>query len=136
MQKPPVKILFMGLVIALLVFTACDPDKQNAEELQQIISKINKKCPAMIDSETQLDGIDLKNEKTIRYNHTLIHIFVNNIDTHQFYLDMWPGLLSTVRVSPEMQKMRDNKMNFEYFYRDRAHQAIYTFKISPKDYSL
>ncbi|MDI1353634.1 MAG: hypothetical protein PSX36_01860 [bacterium] len=88
----------------------------------------------MVDSETQLDGIELKNAHTILYNYTLIHTTVAAIDTHQFYLSMWPGILSTIRVSPEMQELRDNKMSVWYHYRDGYQKDIYTFKISPSDY--
>lgn len=126
----------------LIILTLCVPlwDCSNAENdkqaLKQKIDQINQKCPTLIDSETQLDGIELKGEHTIMYKYTLVHASVLAIDTHQFYLAMWPGILSTIRVSPEMQKLRDNEMTVYYKYRDAYNKEIYTFKITPRDYLI
>ncbi len=122
------------LFFSLIVLSACEGIEQDVAEMEDDIEKINKRCPVLIDSETQLDGIQLLDNNIIKYNYTLINVFVTNLDTHQFNLAMWPGILSTIRVSPEMQKFRDNKMSIQYFYRDRNHTPVYTFKVSPTDY--
>ena len=122
------------LIFLLSFFVGCDERELDLSEMEKIVKEVNKKCPALIDSETQLDGIELLENNIIRYNYTLVHVFANNVDTHDFNLNMYPGILSFIKVSPEMQKMRDNKMFVHYHYRDRDHKTVYTFKISPADY--
>ena len=127
------RFLFL-LFVSMLALTACEGPEQDVAEMEDDIEKINNRCPVLIDSETQLDGIQLLDNNIIKYNYTLINVFASNLDTHQFNLAMWPGILSTIRVSPEMQKFRDNRMSIQYFYRDRNHAPVYTFKVSPSDY--
>ncbi len=121
-------------VFFLTMLFSCDSAKQDQQQLEDTIAAVNAKCPTLLDSETQFDGIELKDEKTILYKYTLVNVFVSAVDTHQFYKDMWPGILSTIKVSPEMQKLREQEMNVQYQYNDKNNQPIYTFKVFPKDY--
>jgi hypothetical protein len=132
--KPGIILLFITLTVCGLL--ACDDEAARVSDLNDMIAGINKKCPQMIDSETRLDSIQLKSNHTLSYYYTLVHVIKQNVDTLEFYNQLWPGILSGIRVSPEMQSLREQSMNFEYQYRDRSNEFIYNFKISPKDYQL
>ncbi len=129
------KIYFkISVLILALALLACQSETDNADELKLIVTEFNKKCPQTIDSETRIDGLEFKEPNTITYKYTLLHLNVQVLDTHQFYLVMWPGLLSTIKVSPEMKKFRDNTTTIEYLYKDKNNLPVYLFKITPKDY--
>ena len=89
----------------------------------------------MIDAETRLDGISIEKPNTLIYNYTLVNASALNADTHLFYLSMWPGLVSYIKVSKEMQKLRDNQTIIQYLYKDKSNQFFYRFKINPNDYN-
>src|SRR5437879_584974 len=94
-----------SLAVMLFLVTACNPFAREEEfDLEKSASMINQKCPQMIDSETRIDAVEVKEHTTLVYRYTLVNLSVANVDTHNFYLAMWPGLLSTVKVSREMEK--------------------------------
>ena len=61
----------------------------------------------MIDSETKFEGIEFIETNKIIYKFTLINLSVQNVDTTQFKLALWPGILSTIKISSEMKKLRE-----------------------------
>lgn len=122
------------LLLFLVLNSACENEAEVFNELKQTVADLNKKCPQMIDSETRLDNIVVMEPNKLIYNYSLIHLLAANVDTTQFKLALWPGILSTIKISPEMKKLRDNSTLIEYAYFDTNKNHIYTFKITPKDY--
>lgn len=118
-----------------LVFTHCQPSAPPEKSLQEIADELNKKCPQMVDSETRLDGIQIKDgNKTIVYKYTLINLSAEQVDTLAFRKALWPGILSLIKTSPAMKTLRDQETRFEYYYQDKQSQLIYNFKVAPADY--
>ena len=129
-------IRFLCIVLVFVFFTHCtDPVAKNMENLSEVAKAINEKCPQMLDSETRLDGIEVKDPNTLVYRYTLVNLLANNLDTAQFYRAMWPGLISNIKVSPEMKKLRENNTTIEYYYQDKTNKPVYTFRIGPADYN-
>lgn len=121
--------------ILMFALTRCaDSAEKNKQSLMRIAGELNQKCPQMIDSETRFDGIDLKEPNTLVYKYTLVNINAKQVDTIQFYKALWPGIISTIKVSAEMKKLRENNTRIEYYYQDKNNQPIYTFKIGSEDY--
>lgn len=125
----------VNIFIFIIIFSLSNcQESNNKDELKQIVYDLNKKCPKMIDSETKFEGIEFTEPNKIIYKFTLINLSVQNVDTTQFKLALWPGILSTVKVSSEMKKLRDNQTNIDYLYLDKYKRHIYTFKIVPENY--
>ena len=123
-------------LLFLFVIMSCTNDTESAySEIKQIAAQINKKCPQMIDSETRLDGIHVLKPNTIVYKYTLVNLLAENLDTAKFYTAMWPGLLSTIKISPDMKSLRETNTEFNYEYKDKNNKPVYLFKILPKDYN-
>jgi hypothetical protein len=122
-------------VFVCLLFCSCANERSDGATIEEIAREFNKKCPQMIDSETKIDGIDIKEPNTIVYNYTLINLLKQKVDTAEFNKALRPGLISVIKLSPEMKKLRDNNTNFEYAYYDKSHAFIYRFKILPVDYT-
>jgi len=123
----------INISFLLFLFSSCNIFVKN-NDLKQIVDDLNKKCPKMIDSETKFEGIEFIEPNKIIYKFTLINLSVLNFDTNQFKLALWPGILSTVKISSEMKKLRDNQTNIDYLYLDKYKRHIYTFKIVPENY--
>lgn len=127
------KILF-GLAVTLIFFSCQDPAAKNTNDLQTIVEEVNKKCPQVIDSETRFDGLAFKAPNTLVYKYTLLNVSEVNVDTAAFARELWPGILGTIRVSPEMQPLRDSKTTLEYEYNDKFNRFVYRFTIHPDHY--
>jgi len=135
MHCPVLWLYRLPLFVWIFLLTACDINSDNEVNLTEIATEFNKKCPQMIDSETRIDGIDIKEPNTIVYKYTLINLPAKNVDTIEFKKALFPGIISIIKLSPEMKPLRKNATNFEYQYSDKSNKTIYTFKIFPKDYN-
>lgn len=88
----------------------------------------------MIDQETRMDGIEIKNGNTIVYKYTLINLFAAKVDTAKFNLALRPGIINTIKTNAELAELKRINSSFEYYYKDREDKFIYSFLITPKDY--
>jgi len=127
------KSYFYAILLAVF-FCACDHPSVSAGELEQIAADFNKDGPRMVDSETRIDRIEIKAPNTVVYKYTLVNLEAKNVDTTQFKLALRPGLISVIKISPELKKLRDQHTSFEYYYQDKNSRFIYNFKISETDY--
>jgi len=126
---------FPLLLFCFICFARCQEPGLNVNELQQIAADFNKKGPRMIDSETKIESIEIKGNNTIVYKYTLINLLAKNVDTVEFKKLLKPGIISVIKISPEMKKLRDQNTQFEYNYQDKEQKFIYNFRILPKDYN-
>jgi hypothetical protein len=127
--------LFIIVCALCFIFSCTDSETQNMKDLSRVAEEINEKCPRLLDSETRFDGIEVKEPNTLVYRYTLVKLDAQNMDTARFYRAMWPGIISTVKISPEMKKLRENNTNIEYSYQDKNGKDVYRFKITPADYN-
>lgn len=120
----------------LILFFGCSNKLvEHQKDLARIAEEINEKCPQMLDSETRIEGIEVKDPNTLIYHYTLIHIEKKNVDTNQFYRMLWPGIISNIKTSIEMKKLRENNTLIEYLYLDKSKDTIYLFRIGPEKYN-
>lgn len=124
----------LTLLLFCFLWTGCGDEAAHMKELSSEANAINEKCPRMLDSETRFDGVEVKEPNTVVYRYSLVNVSKVNIDTVLFYRALWPGIISTVKASVEMKKMRDHNTLIEYYYQDRDAKGIYTFRIGPGDY--
>lgn len=130
------KVISALIVLLFLILTpSCEFIQSGEKGIQEEIAAINSECPKMIDSETRLERVELLQTQRIAYYFSLVNVYRQNVDTQLFRRNLWPGLLSAVRTSPELENLRENEMKFEYVYLDKAKQLIYTFSIKPEHYN-
>ena len=122
-------------IAILFAQTACSDEQLFVDDLRQIAKDINNKCPRMVDSETRLDGIEIREPNTLVYKYTLVNAYLQPSDTHQFYLSMWPGLISYIKLSKELAKLREHGTAIFYEYNDKSNKLFYTIKIKPENYN-
>jgi hypothetical protein len=118
------------------VFFSCsDKEAEHRKDLVRIADEVNEKCPQMLDSETRLEGIEVKDPNILVYHYALINLEKKNVDTTQFYRMLWPGIISNIKTSAEMKKLRENNTRIEYLYLDKNKDTIYLFRIGPEKYN-
>ena len=126
------RIVLGHLLVALVVagLFSCS----GRSDLEILVEEANKDYPARIDSETRIDNIEVHGENTLRYNYTLLNVLAQNVDTFQFRRALWPGILSMIKLSPDMKKLREAGTTIEYHYNDQQNKPICTFTITPAHY--
>lgn len=129
------KWLAFATIILSFFFTACQSPEKIDNKAIKVVMQFNEKCPMMIDAETRMDGIEIKNGNTIVYKYTLINLFASKVDTSQFNRALRPGIINTIKTNAELDELKRIKSSFEYYYKDREDKFIYSFVITPKDYT-
>lgn len=128
------RVVLISLFAIALLSGCSGSSEQYMEKLSAIAEDVNQKCPKMLDSETRLDGIDVREPNVLVYRYTLVNFLSENVDTALFRRALWPGILSTVKVSADMKVLREAETVIEYAYRDKNNASIYTFRITPDLY--
>lgn len=126
---------FLFLFLFFIFISCTDKEAEHRKDLVRVAEEINEKCPQMLDSETRLDGIEVKDPNTLVYHYALIKLEKKNVDTAQFYRMLWPGIISNIKTSVEMKKLRENNTLIEYLYLDKSKDTIYVFRIGPEAYN-
>jgi len=129
---------WIGFAIGLLTFFAVKfllfspPTIEKANMM--IASEINKTCPIMIDSETQLDNLVAQPENILAYNYTLVNMVKDSIDPKIMENAIRPMMTQMIKTHPDMEFQRKNKTTLSYNYRDKFGAHVLQFKIGPNDY--
>ncbi len=128
--------LILVLILSPFLFSSCQLPNQEEEQysLQSIAAEYNRKCPQMIDAETRIDGIEIVGDKTVVYKYTLIHAATGALDTAEFRKALRPGIISMIRLSKEMEGLREKGVTFHYRYSDKSSKPLCTIRVYPADY--
>ena len=145
-QKSKTGLKVTAFIVTLLVivlagsigkFTLDDlfgpSDTDIKAQLLKMSNEINKKCPYMLDSETQLNDTGAY-RKTFYYYCTLIKYGISEVDAKYLIYKLKPALLSGIKTNPDMKYFREHKVTIIYYYRDKSGNHIVSFRFSPQDY--
>ncbi len=124
----------VSYVLFALIFFGCGNSEILDDKAIEIVKKFNSKCPLIVDSETRVDGIEIKKPNTIVYKYTLVNLLVESVDTSAFSKALRPGIISTLKTNSDLKDLKDNNAIFEYSYKDKKNRLIYLFKVTSKDY--
>lgn len=123
------------LILPFLFLVSCQaPTAEEQYSLKDIATEFNRKCPKMVDAETRIDGIEIIGDKTVVYKYTLIHAATGALDTAEFRKALRPGIISMIRVSKEMEGLREKGVIFHYRYSDKSSKPLCTIHVYPADY--
>lgn len=113
-----------------LFFSPPSLDKQ----LMAVANEINKTCPLMVDSETQMDNSVALPDNVFQYNYTLLTIEKAMVDTVDFKNYMETNIVNQVKTNPQMKFFRDRKVTMNYLYKDRNGEYISLISVSADEY--
>ena len=116
--------------LLICLFTGCGSDPS----LQETVAELNERCPVVLDEDTRLDAITSEGDHRLTYHFSLVRADRSSIDTAEFRRALWPGLLSNLRVSREMEKLRSDGVIVRYEYIDRHKSHVATFEFTPGHY--
>ncbi len=125
---------FFIFFVVTVSLHSCEDSISHEASIEQEVASINKKCPQMLDEETRLEKVVFTKPNLIKYDYSLVNLEKKNVDTAQFRIALWPGILSNIRVDKNLYELRKQGIHFQYRYFDKSKELIYTFKISPDNY--
>ncbi|KAF2509835.1 hypothetical protein [Flavobacterium foetidum] len=132
-------ILFIviGVAMALAVFFQLylseNADEVNTE-ITQLVAKYNKNCPLTIQDGIRLDSVTLVEEKTVKYNLTLLNVEKQKAEVDVIREEIRKSLLSTVKTNTGLKVFRDNDYTLIYSYSDQRKVFLFDVKILPDQY--
>ncbi len=93
----------LGIAVGILayfllkqfLFAPTSFDKQ----LMQVASELNKTCPIMVDSETQLDNTIALPDNIFQYNNTLINRSAEEIEIEEMEISLHELLVRNIKIT-------------------------------------
>lgn len=76
------------------------------KQLMEAASELNKTCPMMVDSETQLDNAIALPNNVFQYNYTMINLSKEEVDTTEAHKLLDQGIINNVKTSPDLNFQR------------------------------
>ena len=104
------------------------------KELAKVSSEINKNCPLIIDQYLTLDNTTTYPNKTLQYNYSIVEYEKSeiNLDTVKKYV--FGGVLENIKNNPDMKTLKDNKVTFNYYYKDKNGKFVTKYIVTPEMY--
>lgn len=104
------------------------------KQIMQIASELNKSCPIMVDSETQLDNAVGLPGKTIQYNYTFLNMEKATVDTSELENYLQPKILNNIKTNPDLKNFRENDVIMVYNYKDKKGEHLFKLTFKPEKY--
>lgn len=138
MRKQNVLLLILiGIAVALVayfqLFLSENADEIN-KEVVELVAKYNKNCPLNIQEGIRLDSVTLAEERTVKYNLTLLNVEKKTAEIDVIQEEIKKSLLSTAKANPGLKVFRDNDYTLIYSYSDKKKEFLFDVKILPDQY--
>ncbi|CAM3728256.1 hypothetical protein [Flavobacterium chungbukense] len=138
MRKQNVLLLILiGIAVALVayfqLFLSENADEIN-KEVVELVAKYNKNCPLNIQEGIRLDSVTLAEERTVKYNLTLLNVEKKTAEINVIKEEIKKSLLSTAKANPGLKVFRDNDYTLIYSYSDKKKEFLFDVKILPDQY--
>ena len=147
MVKFYLNLIFVCFIVSILY--QCGSDTTNSDNkyvntsgainydkfLSDIVNECNKKCPILLDKETQWDNvIYLSSTYVFQYNYSLINMEKTGIDTSALIAYLTPRLINNARTNPDMKPFLESKVNLAYVYKDKNGEYLFKVFITTQQY--
>ena len=88
----------------------------------------------MLDADTRLDNTIAYPGKIFQYNHTLVNVEAELIDTIKLKEIIEPLAINLAKTNPQMKFQRDNNVILNYLYKDKYGVYLCMISITPAMY--
>lgn len=140
MEKSKKKLVLQVAIFAVTFIVAffgtqylMNSGNSSDKELMKISDDMNKKCPIMVDNETQLDNSEVF-DNTLQYNYTLVNVDKNDtsFDSAGAKQFIMKNAQDNLDNRPEMKTYREKKILLKYNYKDKNGKNLFDFTINAK----
>ena len=103
-------------------------------QIREMANELNKSCPIMVDSETQLNNAMVLNDNTFEYNYTLVNMGRAELDIEALESYLQPIILNNIKTSPDLKIFRDNEITMAYNYKDKNGEQLFRIVFEAENY--
>lgn len=138
-KKMPLASL-LGIIFGVLLFVGVSqyilkPTLDIDETLAVVASEINKNCPMYIDQELRMDNTMAMPNKILQYNYTIVNYALEELNMEVVESTLFTGILENIQTNPDMKEMRDAKVSFSYYYKDKNGVYVTKYLVTPDMYA-
>ena len=124
-------ILIPSLLIAIAIPSFSKARAMSlTKRMDVVVAEISKTTPVMIDNITRLDSVEMTDNRSLTYTHTIVTAEKSAIDVAEFIGAMQGVLQSQFMTLPQMEFFRNNGIKVTYTYLDRHAELITSIEIS------
>ncbi len=130
-----------GVLLPLLIFFCIQyfffrtPSVPSIDKVMvEAADEMNNACPFMLDADTRLDNTIAYPGKIFQYNHTLVNVEAELIDTIKLKEIIEPLAINLAKTNPQMKFQRDNNVILNYLYKDKYGVYLCMISITPAMY--
>ena len=105
------------------------------EQLLATSQEINKQCPYMVDSLTQLDNTIALPNHLLQYNYTFYKSDKENIDTVALKESMRESLVNKLRTDPKFAIFKEDHVVVGSRFYDRTGHYVCAMQVTPAEYA-
>jgi hypothetical protein len=130
-------ILLAGILLIIAIQKIYFSTAAQERRILDTVNDINQKCPLMLDNDTQLQSLEIINEKhEIIYKCVLINIIKDSININDYEEHTIPLMIENTKSDPNKRIFRANKMTITYHYKDKDDNFILKHSVSPEIYNI
>lgn len=138
-KKMPLASL-LGIIFGVLLFVGVSqyflrPTLDIDETLAVVASEINKNCPMYIDQELRMDNTMAMPNKTLQYNYTIVNYALEELNMEVVESMLFTGILENIQTNPDLKEMREAKVTFNYYYKDKNGVYVTKYVVTPDMYA-
>jgi len=129
-----IAILLVVLVWTLFQYNVFKDKPADDNQITHLIENYNKNCPLTIQEGIRLDSVSLHEERTVKYNLTLLNVVKETAEVDVIKSEIEKSLISTAKANPGLQVFRENDYTLVYSYSDKKKVFLFDVKIFPEQY--
>lgn len=130
-----VGIIFGIILVAAVTLYIARPTLDIDQALATVASEINKNCPIYIDQELRMDNTMAMPNKTLQYNYTIVNYALEELNLEVVESTLFTGILENIQTNPDMKEMREAKVTFNYYYKDKNGVYVTKYVVTPAMYA-
>jgi|GEM_PF-776571 len=128
-------IIFGIILVAVVTQYVAKPTLDIDQSLAIVASEINKNCPMYIDQDLRMDNTMAMPNKTLQYNYTIVNYAKEELNLEMLETTLFTGILENIQTNPDMKEMRDAKVTFNYYYKDKNGVYVTKYVVTPDMYA-
>ncbi|TKK68473.1 hypothetical protein FC093_10095 [Ilyomonas limi] len=129
-----VVLIVFALSIATEISRVVFQEPSIDEQLVTTAEEVNKHCPLIVDSVTQLDNLMALPNHKLQYNYTFYKYNKADIDTVVLKNNMKESLINKLKTDPKLANFKENNVFIGASFYDMTGKYVCNLFVTPGEY--
>ena len=130
-----VALVVFGLSITTEILRVVFQQPSIDEQLVKTAEEVNKHCPMVIDSVTQLDNMMALPNHKLQYNYTFYKNDKADIDTIVLKNNMKESLINKLKTDSKLTNFKENNVLIAASFYDKSGNYVCNLFVTPDEYA-